>query len=233
MIFIDVGHSHSTVCLSKITQLEATVLAQHSDRNFGGRNIDRALQNKFIELFNEKYEGSDISQNYKAKQRLGAAAQKARQALSSDHSTKIKEDALMPGKDFTHELLEDEFEQTIEEEVDRFWKFLFNAKEEFKKLEDFRIDVIELVGDTNRLPVLEEVIKEIFPETNKELKRTLNSQEYLARGAAILAAQFSRHKTAHRYRVKNQLSHDWREKDQELRESGQTMQQLMSIEEMI
>ena len=78
MIFIDVGHSHSTVCLSKITQLEATVVAQQSERNFGGRNIDRVLQNKFIKLFNEKYEGSDISQNHKAKLRLAAAAQKAR-----------------------------------------------------------------------------------------------------------------------------------------------------------
>ena len=155
MIFIDVGHSHSTVCLSKITQLEATVMAQQSERNFGGRNIDQALQNWFIEQFNEKYEGSDINQNHKAKLRLAAAAQKARQALSNDHSTKIKLDALMPGKDFNHELHQEEFEETIDEEVDRFWKFLFNAKEEFKKLEDFRIDVIELVGDTHRLPVLE------------------------------------------------------------------------------
>lgn len=78
MIFIDVGHSHITVCLSKFTQLEATVLAQQSERNFGGRNIDRALQNWFIEQFNKKYEGSDISLNHKAKLRLAAAAQKAR-----------------------------------------------------------------------------------------------------------------------------------------------------------
>ena len=124
----------------------------------------------------------------------------------------------MPGKDFKLELRNDEFDETIAEEVDRFWDFLYKAKEEFKKLEDFRIDVIELVGDTHRLPVLEEAIKDIFPETNGELKRTLNSQEYLARGAAILAAQFSGHKTAHRYRVKNQLMHDWLVEDKELSE---------------
>ena len=52
-MLIDVGHSHTTVCLSKITGQEATVLEQLSDRNFGGRNIDLALRNKFIELFNQ------------------------------------------------------------------------------------------------------------------------------------------------------------------------------------
>ena len=94
--------------------------------------------------------------------------------------------------------------------------------------------MIELVGDTNRLPALENKIKEVFPETNGELKRTLNSQEYLARGAAILAAQFAKHPTAHYYRVNNHLSHDWLVEDKEWRESAdQSTQRLMTVEEMI
>ena len=59
------------------------------------------------------------------------AAQKARQALSNDRQTKVKEDALLPGKDFRYDLQQEEFEATIAPEVQTFMMFLEEARAEF------------------------------------------------------------------------------------------------------
>ena len=48
--------------------------------------------------------------------------------------------------------------------------------------------------------MLENVIKEIFSE-HTDLKRTLNSQEYLARGATIIASRWAGNPQAQQYRV--------------------------------
>ena len=47
-----------------------------------------------------------------------------------------------------------------------------------------RIDAVELVGDVTRTPTIHDIIKTVFDVS--ELKRTLNSQEYIARGVAAL-----------------------------------------------
>jgi heat shock protein 4 len=49
------------------------------------------------------------------------------------------------------------------------------------------IHSIEVVSDGTRIPVVQQVIKEVF-ET-ETLSRTMNSQDCIARGCAIQAAQ--------------------------------------------
>ena len=43
ILFVDVGHSHTAICTSSFTSKEAAVLAHASERNFGGRNLDKAV----------------------------------------------------------------------------------------------------------------------------------------------------------------------------------------------
>ena len=68
---------------------------------------------------------------HKATFRLWTAAQKARQSLSSDTSTGVKEDALLPGKDFRYTLEIAEFEEVVSAEIEKFKDLLRSAKEDF------------------------------------------------------------------------------------------------------
>jgi heat shock 70kDa protein 4 len=45
------------------------------------------------------------------------------------------------------------------------------------------VDYIELVGEGTRIPIIQECIKIVFGK--KELSRTLNSQDCIARGCAL------------------------------------------------
>ena len=75
--------------------------------------------------------------------------------------------------------------------------------------------MIELVGDTSRLTVIENAIKEVFSE-HQNLSRTLNSQEYLARGATIIAAQLARNPKAHDYKIFDYQEEESQEDDQNI-----------------
>lgn len=45
--FVDLGHSKTTVTIAAFRQGEMKILASHSDRNIGARNIDYMLVDKF------------------------------------------------------------------------------------------------------------------------------------------------------------------------------------------
>ena len=81
MLFIDVGNTHSTAFLSHFDATEAQVLVEESERNFGSRNLDKAIVARLAEVFKEQHEIT-IRSNPKAMTRMQDAASKLRQGLS-------------------------------------------------------------------------------------------------------------------------------------------------------
>jgi len=51
------------------------------------------------------------------------------------------------------------------------------------------IDLVELIGDTTRIPALQDIAKQVFGQ--RELMRTLNATEVVARGAALQCAMLT------------------------------------------
>jgi len=119
--------------------------------------------------------------------RLLDAIEKMRKLLTSNKEADVNCDSLMEDEDFHKHFKRTELEELITPFLDRFKAVVSEAYEK-SGLKD-KLDFIELVGDATRMPAIQEILKEIFP--GKELSRTLNSQETVARGCALQAAMLS------------------------------------------
>jgi molecular chaperone DnaK (HSP70) len=80
--FVDLGHSKTTITISAFRQGEMKILASHSERNIGCRNIDYILVDKFGEEFNKKF-GCDPRKNIRARLRMLETIEKQRMILSA------------------------------------------------------------------------------------------------------------------------------------------------------
>ena len=106
----------------------------------------------------------------------------------------------MPNKDFTHTLSRQDYEEIVQPVLENFKRFLTKARDQFQGSGIQQIHSIELVSDTSRLESIQKIIKEVF-NVSTDLKRTMNAQECIARGATILAAQIGKNLKAQDYVV--------------------------------
>lgn len=184
--FIDIGHSNYTCSIVEFKKGELAVKATAWDREFGGRNFDKALVDHFAKEFKEKYK-IDVNENAKAKVRLAAAAEKLKKVLSANASAPLSIESLMNDVDVKGFLKREELEELVkpllERSVEPIKKALADAK---LKVED--IDAIEMVGGCTRVPALKTAIQEFFGKT---LSFTLNQDEAIARGSAFSCAILS------------------------------------------
>lgn len=81
--FVDLGHSKTTITITAFRQGEMMILASHSERNIGARNMDYILVDKFGEEFLKKH-GCDPRKNVRARLRMLDSIEKARKVLSAN-----------------------------------------------------------------------------------------------------------------------------------------------------
>lgn len=185
--FIDWGHSKLTVTYAQFLPGKMKIIYTHSDRNCGARQIDFLLFDLFGGEFNKKY-GCDPRPNVRCRLRMLDSIEKMRKLLTSNKEADIHCDSLMEDEDFHKHFKRTDLEELIGPFVERFKTCVTESLQRSGlKVDD--IDFIELVGDATRMPIIQETLKEIYP--NKELSRTLNSQETVARGCALQAAMLS------------------------------------------
>lgn len=60
-------------------------------------------------------------------------------------------------------------------------------------MQGIHLNAIELIGEATRIPQIQEYIKSFIASGDMPLSRTLNSQECVAKGCAIAAAQACGH----------------------------------------
>jgi len=135
--------------------------------------------------FNKKY-GCDPRPNVRCRLRMLDAIEKMRKLLSSNKEADINCDSLMEDEDFHKHFKRTDLEELIAPFMERFHKFVQEAYD-LSGLK--KVDVVELIGDSTRMPVIQESLKKIFPDM--ELSRTLNSIETVAKGCALQAAMLS------------------------------------------
>ena len=163
------------------------IIYTHSDRNCGARQIDFLLFELFGGEFNKKY-GCDPRPNVRCRLRLLDSIEKMRKLLTSNKEADIHCDSLMEDEDFHKHFKRSDLEDLIGPFLERFKTCVSESlARSGLKVED--LDFIELVGDATRMPKIQEILKDLYP--GKELSRTLNSQETVARGCALQAAMLS------------------------------------------
>lgn len=185
--FVDIGHSSYTVSIVEFKKGELAVKATTWDKDFGGRDFDRALVEHLAKEFKGKYK-VDIMTHGRALARTIAAAEKTKKILSANQQAPVNIESLMNDIDASAMISRQEFEAMIEPLLERTHVPLEEALSQAKLTKD-DIDIIEVVGGGSRVPALKERIQAFFG--GKPLSFTLNADEALARGSAFSCAILS------------------------------------------
>lgn len=184
--FVDIGHSSYTVSIVEFKKGELAVKATTWDKDFGGRDFDRALVEHLAKEFKGKYK-VDIMTHGRALARTIAAAEKTKKILSANQQAPVNIESLMNDIDASTMITRQEFEAMIEPLLQRTQQPLEQALAQAKLTKE-DIDIIEVVGGGSRVPALKDRIQAFF---GKPLSFTLNADEALARGSAFSCAILS------------------------------------------
>ncbi|KAL7926330.1 heat shock protein 70 [Trichoderma austrokoningii] len=184
--FIDIGHSNYTCSIVEFKKGELAVKATAWDRNFGGRDFDKALVDHLAKEFKGKYK-VDIYTHGRAMARTIAAAEKTKKILSANQQAPVNIESLMNDVDASAMVTRQEFEAMVEPLLARIHVPLEQALAQAKLTKD-DIDVVEIVGGGSRVPALKDRIQAFF---EKPLSYTMNADEAIARGCAFSCAILS------------------------------------------
>ena len=184
--FVDIGHSTYSCSIVEFRKGELTVKSTVSDRQFGGRNIDKVLVDHFAKEFKEKFK-IDINENPKARFRVIAAVERLKKILSANSNAPISIESVMNDVDVKGFLKREELEELIKPMLDRAAQPIEQALAD-AKLSVSDLDAIEMVGGCTRVPSIKNAIQKFF---GKPLSFTLNQDEAIARGCAFSCAILS------------------------------------------
>jgi molecular chaperone DnaK len=182
----DLGGGTFDVSVLEVGEGVVEVKATNGDTHLGGDDYDRRIVDWLADQF-KKDNGIDLRQDRQALQRLTEAAEKAKVELSQRMETEINlpfitADANGP-KHLQYTLTRSKFEQLTENLTERTRKPFQDALKD-AGLTPKDLDEVILVGGATRMPVIQNLVKEL---TGKEPHRGVNPDEVVAIGAAIQA----------------------------------------------
>lgn len=184
VVVFDLGGGTFDVSILEIGDGVFEVLATNGDTHLGGDDFDKEILNWMLDEFKKEH-GIDLSRDKMALQRLRDAAEKAKIELSGTTQTEINQpfitmDATGP-KHLSLTLTRSKLESLTHKLVERTREPCLKAlKDAGLKPED--IGEVILVGGMTRMPVVQELAKELF---KREPHKGVNPDEVVAIGAAI------------------------------------------------
>ena len=166
------------------------VLSTSGNTQLGGDDWDKRIIDWMVEEFKNQT-GVDISKDLSAMQRIRDAAEQAKIELSSVMQTNINlpyitADESGP-KHLSLDLARSKFEKMTDDLVDATVGPIRQALSD-AKLEPEQINKILLVGGATRMPMIQNIIRDLF---GKEGDKSINPDECVALGAAAQAGVMS------------------------------------------
>ena len=187
VLVFDLGGGTFDVSLLTIEGGIFEVKATAGDTHLGGEDFDSRLVNYFIAEFWRKYK-KDLTTNARAMRRLRTACERAKRTLSSAAQTSIEIDSLHEGVDFYTSITRARFEELcgdlFRSTLDPVEKVLRDSK-----IDKSNVHEIVLVGGSTRIPKIIKLVSAFFD--GKELNTSINPDEAVAYGAAVLATILS------------------------------------------
>jgi len=190
ILVFDLGGGTFDVSILEVGEGVFEVKSTSGDTHLGGDDWDEKIVEWAAENF-IKEQGIDLRKDRQALQRLREAAEKAKIELSNVMETEINlpyitADATGP-KHLQMKLSRSKFEQMSSDLVERL-KGPFNAALKDAALNLSAIDEVVLVGGATRMPVVQELVRQL---TGKEPNKSVNPDEVVSIGAAIQAGVLS------------------------------------------
>merc|ERR1719359_2310995 len=181
ILVFDLGGGTFDVTLLTIDNGVFEVLATNGDTHLGGEDFDQRVMAYFIKML-KKRDGTDITKDKRALQKLRREVERVKRTLSSQHQARVEIEGLIDGIDFSETLTRARFEELNN---DLFKKTLAPVQTVMDDA-DMGIDEIDeivLVGGSTRIPKVQQLLKEKF--NGKEPSRGVNPDEAVAYGAAV------------------------------------------------
>lgn len=186
VVFVDVGHSDTQVCVAGFLKGHLKILSHAFDRSLGGRDFDEVLFNYFVIKFREDYQ-INVTANLRASTRLRAACEKLKKVLSANAEAPLNIECLIDEKDVKGFIRREDFEKLSSNLLERLKIPCQKALAEANMSVD-TIHSVEVVGSGSRVPAILRTLSSLF---KKEPSRTLNASECIARGCALQCAMLS------------------------------------------
>ncbi|KAD6120321.1 hypothetical protein E3N88_11592 [Mikania micrantha] len=188
VLIFDLGGGTFDVSLSTIEEGGVfEVKAVSGDTHLGGEDFDNRMVDHCVSEFKRRW-NKDLTGNQRALGRLRFACEKAKRILSSTTQTSIELDCLHEGIDFSMKFTRAKFEELNSNLFNQCIKTLDKCIKD-AKVEKSWVDEIILVGGSTRIPKVQQMLRELFDW--KELCKSVNPDEAVASGAAVMAAKLS------------------------------------------
>jgi molecular chaperone DnaK len=186
ILVFDLGGGTFDVSVLEVGDGIFEVLSTAGDTNLGGDDFDKALVRWLVEDFEAK-EGTNLTKDIQALQRLTEAAEKAKMELSNVEKTTINLPFITADKNgpkhIQQELTREKFETLCKDLIDRCRIPVEKALKD-AKLDKSGINEVVLVGGSTRIPAIQELVQTL---AGKKPNKSVNPDEVVAIGAAIQA----------------------------------------------
>ncbi|GKB80817.1 putative heat shock protein 70 family protein, partial [Tanacetum coccineum] len=188
VLVFDLGGGTFDVSILTITKEGIfEVKAVAGDTHLGGEDFDNRMVSHCVQEFKRKFD-KDLTGNQRALGRLRFACEKAKRILSSTTRTSIELDGLHEGIDFLIKISRAKFEELNMDSFNTCIETVETCLND-AKVEKSCINQVILVGGSTRIPKVQQMLQELFD--GKELCKTVNPDEAVAYGAAVMAANLS------------------------------------------
>jgi molecular chaperone DnaK (HSP70) len=182
ILFIDAGHSKTSLIFSRLNYNLFKVLDTLVIPFLGGRDFDDAIFKYCCEKFKNEH-NIDLLNDKKAKLRLIQPIMKARKNLTVNKDSPIAVDSLVDDIDFYVLLSRDEFEKIIKDKIDMFRNELIHfCQRNNKNYPGIQLTNVEMAGELMRTPSMEKAVKEIL---NMEMSKTILTDECISVGSSL------------------------------------------------
>lgn len=179
----DFGGGTFDITILQITRNVFEVLATSGEMFLGGDDIDEAVLSLMVQAF-ERQHGVSLRARTIGMERLRAIAEQVKIELSENYTSGIRVDDVTDGLGLEFALSEADLRWHIEPIVRRTVPVCADALR-VAGLMPQQIDEIVLVGGTTRLPLVREIVAQVF---GKPAQTSINPMSVVAVGAAIQGA---------------------------------------------
>ncbi|KAK4530981.1 hypothetical protein CCYA_CCYA06G1838 [Cyanidiococcus yangmingshanensis] len=182
VVIADVGHSQTTAACVAFWRTRLEVRSVAFDRNLGGRDFDEVLFQHFARIFQERYR-IVVGDHKKAIARLRQQCEKVKKVLSANAQAHLNLDCFVNDIDVEAMIQRSEFEELVRPLAERVVEVVQRAAA--GSSESQTVQSIELIGGGSRVPLIQSLLEQTI---RLPVRRTLNTDECIARGCALQAA---------------------------------------------
>jgi heat shock protein 4 len=196
VMFVDVGFAGTWVAVVSYTKGKASILSCAYDRELGGRDVDNALIEQFAAEFQAKTK-MDPRKDVKAMLKLRAAAEKAKQVLTPEGTNKaeVYVEYLMNETDLRTMLSIEQLDAVVLPLASRIDPVIKRALAD-SGIKSADIQSVEIIGGSSRMRQFKRAVGaamglDATKPPNFGVLTTLNADESVARGCALMCAMLS------------------------------------------